>query len=270
MRSKTKLGAVVGAVALALSAHAFANTGVGATGTIWLSIDDHTTSTEYFFDTGLSAQNFNGSATLAPISFAGGNNASNFSSFLSTIQGGNLSTSTDAITYSVIGAASAVVGTNTTQTRFVDFTSVGAPNGAGTNGASSTANVNQEYGNINAFLGALGNPSGGSSALGTAASSNQWFAGSGSANLDSLLVANNGGLLNQALGFYQATGLLPATTNPNGGLSAFAGSWSLNLATDALNYTVSTSTVPLPAPLLLLLSGLGAMGIVGRRNRAAA
>jgi hypothetical protein len=264
MRSKFKFGMVAGAVALALSAHAFAVTGVGATGTIFLSLDDVTSQTNYIFDTGLSAQNFAGDTSTAPIDFS----SSALTSFLASVTGGNLATTTDTVTFSVIGGASNILSGNTTQTRFVDFTSNNAPNGAGVNGASATGQVAAAYGQINTFLQALANTSGGGSFLSNTQTANQWFQGSNSAAFDSDLVVSNGGLISNSLAFYQETALLPASTNPNGVEKTFAGSWSLNLANDTLNYTAIPT--PLPAPLLLLLSGLGAMGIVGRRNRAAA
>lgn len=266
MHSKTKLGAVAGAVALALSAHAFANTTNAAGGTIWLSIDDQTAKTDYVFDTGLNSQTFAGTSSLAGISIAN----SNFTSFLASVAGGNLATTTDNVTFSVIGSSTAKVGTNTTQTRFVDFGSTSAPAGAGTNGATIGTNVTAAYGQIGTFLSTLANPSGGSTFVPNTVISSQWFQGGNSANFDSDLTISNGAAVSGSLAFYQETVLLPASATVNGAVSSFAGKWSLDLANSALDYTVSSSPVPLPAPLLLLLSGLGAMGIVGRRKTAAA
>jgi hypothetical protein len=248
---------VAGAVALALSAHAFAVTSTGASGTIFLSIDDTTSNTEYLLDTGLNAQTFTGTSAKS-FSF----NDSNFASFVASVGGANLSTTTDSVTFSVIGGASSIVAPNTTQTRFVDFTSTNAPS------ASSTSSVNTAYGTIGSFLSALGNTSGGSSFVPVSNQSGEWAAGGNSANFNNDLVVSNGGSLSSALAFYQTTETQPGNSNTLAGVSTFAGTWSLNLSTDTLNYNVSS--VPLPAPLLLLLSGLGAMGIVGRRNRTAA
>jgi hypothetical protein len=263
MRIKTKLGAVVGAVALALSANTFANTSADSAGTLWLSIDDATTSSEYFLDTGISVLSFNSSSSLAnPISLAG----SNFSTFLSTVTGGNLSTTSDNVTFSVIGAAS----TGTPQTRSVDFTSAAPPAGPGPNGAASIGNIASGFGQIRTFLSVMANPSGTSETFNSQSTGVQWLAGGNSAQFDSFLSAINGGSVKSALAFYQATETqgAPDTTVP-GSLATLAGTWSLDLTAQTLSYTAS-SPVPLPAPLLLLLSGLGAMGIVGRRNRATA
>ena len=50
----------------------------------------------------------------------------------------------------------------------------------------------------------------------------------------------------------------------NGVTSTFTGQWNLSAA-GVLTYTVPSGT-PLPAPLLLLLSGLGMTGLVARRK----
>jgi hypothetical protein len=66
-----------------------------------------------------------------------------------------------------------------------------------------------------------------------------------------------------ALNFYSALG----TT-----LTTYAGQWLLSQNGQS-QYILSwnpTSTVPLPAPLLLLLSGIGAMGLMARRGRGTA
>lgn len=49
----------------------------------------------------------------------------------------------------------------------------------------------------------------------------------------------------------------------------YAGVWSFNAATGVLTYNVAGGAVPVPAALWLLLSGLGGLGVVGRRRIAA-
>jgi hypothetical protein len=63
--------------------------------------------------------------------------------------------------------------------------------------------------------------------------------------------------LGTALAFYNVQGSTATT---------FAGTWNFSSATDTLTY----SAVPLPTPLLLLLSGIGLMGAVSRRAKATA
>ena len=66
-----------------------------------------------------------------------------------------------------------------------------------------------------------------------------------------------------ALAFYQDAASRSVIANG----VAFAGTWDLTSA-GALTYG-GVSAVPLPTPLLLLLSGLGLMGVVARRGKTA-
>jgi hypothetical protein len=68
-----------------------------------------------------------------------------------------------------------------------------------------------------------------------------------------------------ALPFYMLTQAKGATGVVSAAPSTFAGTWSVDLGTDTLTYSVAP--VPLPAGIWLLLSGLTGMGLLGRRRR---
>ena len=74
-----------------------------------------------------------------------------------------------------------------------------------------------------------------------------------------------------AMYLYSNTGnQLSGSSNAASG-TQYAGLWTLNLANDTLSYSVApTSTVPVPAALWLLLSGLSGLGVIGRRGSKAA
>jgi hypothetical protein len=67
------------------------------------------------------------------------------------------------------------------------------------------------------------------------------------------------------LAFYSESSNALRSTTTLATLSQFAGTWNLTSA-GALSYAVSS--VPLPTPLVLLLSGLGLMGVMSRRGKS--
>lgn len=75
------------------------------------------------------------------------------------------------------------------------------------------------------------------------------------------------GQLTETLAMYLFTNTGRGTSTINAA-TQYAGTWAFDLANGTLNYNVSA--VPLPAALWLLLSGIGGLGIIGRRRGAAA
>jgi hypothetical protein len=74
--------------------------------------------------------------------------------------------------------------------------------------------------------------------------------------------------VSNSVSFYELATALGGTSTQIQTPTQFAGLFSINLSNDTLTYTVpgSTSPVPLPAGVWLLLSGLAGMGVFGRRR----
>jgi len=240
MSSKTSTTVVAGVVALALSGGAFAST---TTQTIILNLIDTTSNASYLFDTNLptsasdpGAQSFN---------LAGD---ANYQSFESQIAGG------DVLEYSVVGYT---VG-NT-----VDTTAGATPAPPSSAGTKVAAAATQ----ISTFLGQVGNPSGGSTFLPASAPTlQQWNADYNPGFTSDIGVADEG-VVGTPLNFYAVTTSTPGSTRGGAFVAALASQWTLSSA-GLLTYG-SVSAVPLPAPLLLLLSGAVLMGVVVRRRPSA-
>src|SRR5215472_15738289 len=101
MLSKTKLKMLLGAAALGAAGQALAQTNAGSAGTIWLTVDDLTTGSSYVFDTGMSVSSFTGTSNYAT-TFSD----ANWTSFVASVNGGNLATTSDVLHYGVIGGSS--------------------------------------------------------------------------------------------------------------------------------------------------------------------
>jgi hypothetical protein len=257
MSSNLGLKLLAGAIALAVGGTAMANTTLStSTGDVFVNIVDPTNSTSFLFDTGVTQSAFNGGTSYS-FNFAAD---PNYTAFLAAA-------GSNTLDYSVFSATTA----GSTQTVF--FTS-SVPVPAQT-GASATAIVSA-IGTINGFFtGANFNTSSTTNSVGLAGSYEFGTALNEGAIAASLLNNSNntgsGGYvtdaaLGTALAFYDdAVSGRPASVTSYG--VAFAGTW--DVTGGVATYTGGVAAVPLPTPVLLLLSGLGLMGVVTRRHKTA-
>jgi hypothetical protein len=247
MSISTKLQVLAGAVALAIGGTAMANTNIDevTAGNIILNIVDQTNSTSFLYDTGLSQAAFSSTGSYS-FNFSAD---PNYASFLKA---------GDVLEYSVIST------TNIAPTGTVLFTSSVTPT------ATVGANVTQVMSAVSGFTGTA--TTGANSIASTTTNSvllptgNYW----GQPTIEGLVSTN---LLSNAIGlgaapgtalaFYSETSSNLRSTSIVASLSTLAGSWQLN------GGVLTYSSVPLPTPLLLLLSGLGLMGVVARRGKGA-
>jgi hypothetical protein len=255
MRIKNGLAILAGAVALACAGGAMAQTtSAGASGTIFINIVDTTNNTSFMFDTGLTVSSF---ADPTAYSTNLSNNTASSSAYAQFVAGEG---SGDSIDYSVVGNYSPTSGTPYAVTL---VTAASKPTTvSGVIGAEAA-------GQIQAFVGTINNPAGGATYNSSSApAANTWNNGGYELGLEGNMgsVSDNA-LVGTALNFYAIT-----TNNSSGSrngavVSTFTGTWDLTSA-GVLTYS-EPSTVPLPTPLVLMLSGLGLLGLVGRRKQAA-
>jgi hypothetical protein len=252
MRIKNGLAVLAGAVALACSGAASAQTSAGPNGTIFINVVDTTSGTSFLFDTGLLVSSFTGLTSYSVNLATNSASSAAYAAFVAT-EGGS-----DTIDYSVVGNYAPTSGTP------LDLTLATA---TGTPTLTTGAHGVQAAGQVQGFLGANsppGNPAGGATFF-AAGSTTQWSSGFEAGLVTQLAVGSDNTLVGDTIGFYAITTTANST---KGGVSVspFASTWDLTSA-GVLTYG-SGSPVPLPTPLLLMLSGLGLLGLVGRRKQS--
>jgi hypothetical protein len=243
-----KLKLIASAAALMMGSTAMANTSLDGTtaGTLFLNVVDTVSHTSFVFDTGLTQATFSSTGNYS-LNFAAD---ANWQSFLTSSTG-------HALEFSVV--ATSVPGTNQAT---VFFTANTAPT------ATVGANITQVQGATAGFVtGANGTTSATTTSafLNTATTSWDNPTQEGIVNTNLFGTAGSvGAAPGTALAFYSETTVNGRSTTIAATLATFAGTFSLNTGTGVLSY----SAVPLPTPLLLLLSGLGLMALVSRRRKS--
>jgi hypothetical protein len=261
MFSKSILS-VAAVAALGLSANAFAQvTTADSAGTIFVNVDvtggtAGNAGAAYLFDTGLSTSSFTGTQSYS------WNLAtdSNFEAFLTSVTGsstGSLNGGTaNYIEYSVLGGYS-----NGTAYKLDYASTTTSTGGTESSGSTQDAIVND----VAPFLQTVQNPKGGSSWISAAADAvlsgaNSWYQSGSEAYLKSTDTSVTGSTSAGTKLYFDQLSSSSGNETP----TTFAGTW---LLTSAGMLTYTTSAVPLPAPLVLLLSGLGLMGLIARRGQ---
>ena len=249
---------LAGAVALALGGTAVANTSLSsaanAPGNVFINVVDATNNTSFLFDTGVSQASFNANGSYS-YDFT---TDPNYSAFIAA-KGAN-----DVLDYSVLSATR--TNTVTPNAGTILFTSNSSPS------PISGFNISQTQTVINGFFtqANLVTSTTTNSALLPAATT--WgqnaYEVSVASNLAVPFLSPGTGvdaLVGTSLNFYNETSNALRSTSTMASLTTLAGTW--NYSNGLATYTSAVSAVPLPTPLVLLLSGLGLMGVVARRGK---
>jgi hypothetical protein len=250
MLADLNLRLLAGALALAIGGTAMANTTLStSTGDVFVNIVDTSNNTSFLFDTGVTQAAFNGGTTQS-FNFA---SDPNYTAFLAA-EGGS-----DNVDYSVFSAT-----TGTIQTVF--FTSsVSIPGQTGSSGTAITGAISAIGGFLvgaNSITSSTANSVNLASTYEFGTALNEGKIATGLLNTPNTPYGDNAAL-GTAMAFYDdAAGRSGVSTYG----AVFAGTW--DVSGGVATYT-TTSAVPLPTPLVLLLSGLGLMGVVTRRHKAA-
>jgi hypothetical protein len=213
---------------------------------IFLTVNDTTTGAGYVFDTGQTvtgAMAFTGNQSES-FDVA---NSSAWNAFLSSV-GPN-----DNLEWAVDGAEEPSPGTAPAT---LDTTGQLPPR------TLTNSEIANAYIDVDFFLTSIANPAGGDSYQ-TASSRNGWYEGGWESSLNSSINVTDGTNIGSAMGFYQLTAS-NFSDRANGTSSAFVGTW-LFTSFGELTY-IADNTVPLPAPVALLISGLGLMTTIIRRR----
>jgi hypothetical protein len=234
------------AAAIAMSGAAMANTNLDGTttGDLFLNIVNTSNNTSFLFDTGISEASFNGGAYYS-FNLASDPNYTAFAGASGTLD------------YSVLSSTNTGATNPTRDTVFLTST-ITPPAGDVTHAAQSAAQTT-----ISAFLGLANTATSSTSNSALLSTSLYWGSSLTEGEVSSQLLGV--GLAPYADSTAPGTALAFYGENA-GTLTTFASDWNLNGA--VLTYGTATA-VPLPTPLLLLLSGLGFMGTVARRKKTA-